>query len=91
MTSTKTAPKVSKVRISRTQAKQIIENSGGRWITTTAKTAKGEIKTMNCRFDGNTSLGNFRVVVRGQKGFKGVTLNELIELKANKNVYRIRK
>lgn len=79
-----------KTRISRTKAKEIIMNSGGRYITTTHKTEKGEMRTINGRFHGFTSLGNIRLVENGGKGFKGVRLDELKELKANKQAYLVR-
>lgn len=82
--------KVKTVRISRTKAKEIMMNSGGRFITTTHKTEKGDMRTINGRFHGFTSLGNIRVVENGGKGFKGVKLDELTELKANKQIYRVR-
>lgn len=81
---------VKKVRISRTRAKEIIMNSSGRWLTTTHIKPNGEDRVTNCRYDGLTSLGNFRVVERGTPGFKGVNLHTLKELKANKQVYIIR-
>ncbi len=79
-----------KTRISRTKAKEILMNSGGRFVTTTHKTEKGEMRTINGRYSGLTTLGNIRLIENGGKGFKGVKLDELKELKANKQVYSVR-
>jgi len=80
---------MKKIRISRTRAKQIMMESRGRWFTTTHTTEKGAERVMNCRYDGLTSLGNIRVIERGVKGYKGVKLDTLQELKANGETYRI--
>lgn len=82
--------KVKKVRISRTKAKELIMNSGGRFITTTHKAADGKDRTMNCRYHGLTSLSNLRVIENGTPGFRGVNIHTLKELKANKVVYTVR-
>jgi predicted transcriptional regulator with HTH domain len=81
---------VKKTRISRTKAKDIIMNSAGRFITTTHIDAKGELRTINGRYHGLTSLSNIRVVETGSNKFKGVNVNTLRELKANKENYTVR-
>ncbi|MFA9239455.1 MAG: hypothetical protein ACEQSQ_06140 [Candidatus Paceibacteria bacterium] len=78
----------TKVKISRTKAKDIIMNSKGRFITTTHITENGVLRTMNCRYKNQTSLGKLRVIENGK--YKAVNPATLKELKANKVVYIVR-
>ena len=80
--------KVKKVRISRTKAKELIMNSGGRFITTTHITEDGRTRVTNCRYKNETSLGKLRVIEDGC--YKAVNPATLKELKANKVVYTVR-
>lgn len=77
-----------KIRISRTKAKEIIMNSGGRFITTTHITEDGRTRVTNCRYKNQTSLGKLRVIENGS--YKAVNPLTLKELKANKVVYTVR-
>lgn len=75
--------------ISRTAAKNLIVNSGGRFFTATAVTEKGEKREFKaCRYDGQTSLGKLRVVENGK--YKGINPATVTELKCNKMVYKVR-
>lgn len=74
--------------ISRTKAKEIIQNSQGRFITTTHITEKGELRVTNCRYKNETSLGKLRVIENGS--YKAVNPLTLKSLKANKQIYNVR-
>lgn len=75
--------------ISRTAAKQLILNSGGRFFTATATKENGETRVFKaCRYHGETSLGKLRVIENGK--YKGINPAEIKELKCDKVVYKVR-
>lgn len=81
--------KSTRKTISRTTAKNLMVNSGGRFFSVTATTEKGvEREFKACRYDGQTSLGKLRVIENGK--YKGINPATVKELKCNKMVYKVR-
>lgn len=80
------------MKISKTKAIELINNSGGKFITVIFTKRNGEKRTMNCRkIAGNaiTSLGYLKVVETKTKTIKNVNTRRLLGLKMNKQQYNI--
>ncbi len=84
----KVKQKVTKVN--RTEVKDLIENSTGKFVTITWTKNDGSVRTVNGKYLGTTKLGYGLVKERGVERPKSVDFRTTSELKANKQVYSVK-
>lgn len=89
MKKTTTPQKVKTVTIGRNKAIELIENSGGRFMTLTCDTKDTKNRKMNCVYVNTMKTGHARVKEIG-KGYKGVNFQTLSEVKLDKQVYKVK-
>lgn len=75
-------------KISRTKAVSLINNSKGRRFTVTFTKLNGTTRTMNGSRKNQTPLGNITMIVP-KLGYRSFNPNTLVELRINKNTYRV--
>lgn len=84
-----TTTAVKSTTIGRNKAIELIENSGGRFMTLTCDTKNTKNRKMNCVFVNTMKTGHARVKEIGE-GYKGVNYQTLSELKLDKKVYKVK-
>lgn len=83
---------MKEIRITRTKAVEAIENSKGRFFTTTFTTKAGNERTINCNFKkGNvTKLGHLRVNSIQDKGLRSVDPRTISKLVINNQIFKVK-
>lgn len=93
--STKSKSSTATATISKTKAVSLLQESRGRFVRVSFLTSGGVQRTMGCKFQELTNLGNIKVLETKTKynpgGYKTIVAKNIQEVSCNGKTYKVRK